>query len=40
MVGFKEFEPLQARLGGEEAFLRAIFSQLDLFRPGSAVAAG
>jgi AcrR family transcriptional regulator len=40
MVGFKEFGPLQARLGGEEAFLRAIFSQLDLFRPGSAVAAG
>ncbi|MCE2988271.1 MAG: TetR/AcrR family transcriptional regulator [Phenylobacterium sp.] len=40
MVGFKEFEPLQARLGGEEAFLRAIFSQLDLFRPGSTVAAG
>jgi hypothetical protein len=40
MVGFKEFAPLQAHLGGEEAFLRAIFSQLDLFRPGSAVAAG
>ena len=40
MVGFKEFGPLQARLGGEEAFLRAIFSQLDLFRPRSAVAAG
>ena len=40
MVGFKEFGPLQARLGGEEAFLRAIFSQLDLFRPGSTVAAG
>jgi AcrR family transcriptional regulator len=40
MVGFKEFAPLQAHLGGEEAFLRAIFSQLDLFRPGSTVAAG
>ncbi len=40
MVGFKEFAPLQAHLGGEAAFLQAIFSQLDLFRPGSAVAAG
>jgi len=40
MVGFKEFAPLQAHLGGEEAFLQAIFSQLHLFRPGSAVAAG
>ncbi len=33
MVGFKEFAPLQAHLGGEEAFLRALFSQLDIFRP-------
>ena len=40
MVGFKEFAPLQAHLGGEAAFLQAIFSQLHLFRPGSAVAAG
>jgi len=40
MVGFKEFEPLRVQLGGEEAFLRSIFSQLDLFRPRSAVAVG
>lgn len=33
MVGFKEFAPLQTHLGGEEAFLRAIFGQLDIFRP-------
>ncbi|MCA6267411.1 MAG: TetR/AcrR family transcriptional regulator, partial [Phenylobacterium sp.] len=26
MVGFKEFEPLRVQLGGEEAFLRSIFS--------------
>jgi AcrR family transcriptional regulator len=39
MVGFKEFAPLQAQLGGEEAFLRAVFSQLDLFRPQSAARA-
>ncbi|MCA6223459.1 TetR/AcrR family transcriptional regulator [Phenylobacterium sp.] len=39
MVGFKEFEPLRVQLGGEEAFLRSIFSQLDIFRPGRKVAA-
>lgn len=39
MVGFKEFAPVQAQLGGEEAFLRAVFSQLDLFRPQSAARA-
>ena len=39
LVGFKEFAPLQAQLGGEEAFLRAVFSQLDLFRPQSAARA-
>jgi len=39
MVGFKEFAPLQAQLGGEEAFLRAVFSQLDLFRPRNAARA-
>ncbi|MCA6326186.1 TetR/AcrR family transcriptional regulator [Phenylobacterium sp.] len=38
MVGFKEFEPLRVQLGGEEAFLRSIFSQLDIFRPGRKVA--
>lgn len=37
MVGFKEFSPLQSQLGGEEAFLRAIFGQLDIFRPALAV---
>lgn len=35
MVSLKEFEPLRKHLGGEDAFLRAIFSQLDLFRPAS-----
>ena len=39
MVGFKEFAPVQAQLGGEEAFLRAVFSQLDLFRPQNAARA-
>ena len=39
MVGFQEFAPLQAQLGGEAAFLRAVFSQLDLFRPQSAARA-
>ena len=39
MVGFKEFEPLRVQLGGEEAFLRSIFSQLDIFRPGRQDAA-
>lgn len=33
MVGFKEFAPLRSHMGGEEAFLRAVFGQLDLFRP-------
>ncbi|AWM76777.1 TetR/AcrR family transcriptional regulator [Phenylobacterium parvum] len=33
MGGFKEFGPLKTHLGGEEAFLRAVFSQLDIFRP-------
>ncbi|MFM1960176.1 MAG: hypothetical protein RL588_1693 [Pseudomonadota bacterium] len=36
MGGFKEFAPLKTHLGGEDAFLRAIFGQLDIFRPRSA----
>ena len=31
MVGFREFSPLKAHLGGEEAFLRALLSRLTLF---------
>jgi hypothetical protein len=39
MGGFKEFAPLKTHLGGEEAFLRAVFSQLDMFRPKPAARA-
>jgi len=31
MIGFKQFDPLKAALGGEEAFLRAVFEHLDMF---------
>jgi AcrR family transcriptional regulator len=31
MVGFREFSPLKAHLGGEEAFLRSVLGQLTLF---------
>lgn len=40
MASFKEFAPLRAHLGGEEPFLRALFSQLDLFRPKALASAG
>jgi hypothetical protein len=30
MAGFKEFEPLKAALGGEEAFVRAILSHVGV----------
>jgi AcrR family transcriptional regulator len=39
MVAFKEFEPLKAHLGGEEAFLRSVLSQLKLFHSGPAAKA-
>ncbi|PZR36535.1 TetR/AcrR family transcriptional regulator [Caulobacter segnis] len=31
MIGFKQFAPLKALLGGEEAFLRAVFEHLGMF---------
>ena len=32
LVGFRELAPLKDQIGGEEAFLRAVLSQLQLFR--------
>lgn len=34
MTGFKQFEPLKAALGGEEAFLRGVFQHMGLFTKG------
>jgi len=31
MAGFKEFEPLKAELGGEEAFVRAVLDHIGVF---------
>jgi hypothetical protein len=31
MIGFKQFAPLKELLGGEEAFLRAVFEHLGMF---------
>jgi AcrR family transcriptional regulator len=31
MAGFKEFEPLKAALGGEEAFVRAVLDHVGIF---------
>jgi len=31
MIGFKQFDTLKAHLGGEEAFLRAVFEHLGMF---------
>ncbi|PIB91492.1 TetR/AcrR family transcriptional regulator [Caulobacter sp. FWC2] len=31
MIGFKQFTTLKAQLGGEEAFLRAVFEHLGMF---------
>ena len=31
MAGFKEFEPLKAAMGGEEAFVRALLSHVGIF---------
>jgi AcrR family transcriptional regulator len=31
MAGFKEFEPLKAALGGEDAFVRAVFGHVGIF---------
>ena len=31
MAGFKEFEPLKAAMGGEEAFVRAILSHVGIY---------
>ena len=31
MVGFREFEPLKAAMGGEEAFVRAILSHVGIY---------
>lgn len=31
MVGFREFEPLKAAMGGEEAFARAVLSHVGIF---------
>lgn len=31
MAGFKEFEPLKAAMGGEEAFVRAILAHVGIF---------
>jgi AcrR family transcriptional regulator len=31
MIGFKQFAPLKEALGGEEAFLRAVFEHLGMF---------
>ena len=31
MIGFKQFAPLKEMLGGEEAFLRAVFEHLGMF---------
>ena len=31
MISFKQFEPLKEALGGEEAFLRAVFEHLGMF---------
>jgi len=31
MIGFKQFAPLKDMLGGEEAFLRAVFEHLGMF---------
>ncbi|MFZ4067664.1 MAG: TetR-like C-terminal domain-containing protein, partial [Phenylobacterium sp.] len=40
MVGFREFSPLKAHLGGEDAFLRALLSRLTLFAAGRESPAG
>jgi len=34
MAGFKQFEPLKAALGGEDAFLRGVFEHMGLFAKG------
>jgi AcrR family transcriptional regulator len=34
MAGFKQFEPLKAALGGEDAFLRGVFEHMGLFARG------
>ena len=31
MIGFKQFDPLKQALGGEEAFVRAVFEHLGMF---------
>lgn len=31
MISFKQFDPLKAMLGGEDAFLRAVFEHLGMF---------
>ena len=31
MISFKQFDPLKERLGGEDAFLRAVFEHLGMF---------
>jgi AcrR family transcriptional regulator len=31
MIGFKQFDPLKEALGGEEAFVRAVFEHLGMF---------
>jgi AcrR family transcriptional regulator len=31
MIGFKQFDPLKEALGGEKAFLRAVFEHLGMF---------
>ena len=31
MAGFKEFEPLKAALGGEEAFVRAVLEHVGIY---------
>ena len=31
MIGFKQFDPLKELLGGEDAFLRAVFEHLGMF---------
>ncbi|MFM8819089.1 MAG: TetR/AcrR family transcriptional regulator [Phenylobacterium sp.] len=40
LAGFKEFAPLRAHFGGEEPFLRALFSRLDPFRTKTLSSAG
>jgi AcrR family transcriptional regulator len=34
MAGFKQFDPLKAALGGEDAFLRGVFQHMGLFAKG------